>query len=108
MKTTENYIFQDYYYGERQFEPFTIEYSSEYEKLEQLLDYFIGSTNCVEECYGLEELKELTNDYREVLNMFSITETDNGFYFEIEKGSYQDKNGGSWDIDEDKVLCQRI
>jgi hydroxylamine reductase (hybrid-cluster protein) len=110
MKTKETYIFTDNYRGDREFDPFTIEYSNEDEKFEQLIDYFIGSTNCIEECYGLDEIKDLV-DYEHIMELISIEEEGNNFLIEIEDGEYTTEYNGekeTWSIAEDSLYCRRI
>lgn len=91
MKTKEIYIFEDYY-QQNEYDSFEIEFSTDEERIEQIMMWFLHTSSSYDSFDTIEELKE-RGVYGDIMENVSITKFGNGYEIEIDEGTFINEDG---------------
>ncbi|NVK76021.1 MAG: hypothetical protein HWE24_21300 [Oceanospirillaceae bacterium] len=106
MKTKEIYIFEDYY-QQNEYDSFEIEFSTDEERIEQIMMWFLHTSSSYDSFDTIEELKE-RGVYGDIMENVSITKCGNGYEIEIEEGTFINEDGEEEEFGGGYLNCYQL
>lgn len=106
MKTIEYYIFEDHY-DQNDYDSFEIEFSTDEERIEQIMMWFLHTTSSYDSFDTIEELKE-RGVYEDIMENVTITEFRKGYDIEIEEGTFINEDGDEEEFGGGHLFCKRL
>ena len=106
MKTKEIYIFEDYY-QQNEYDSFEIEFSTDEERIEQIMMWFLHTSSSYDSFDTIEELKE-RGVYGDIMENVSITKFGNGYEIEIEEGTFINEDGEEEEFGGGYLNCYQL
>jgi hypothetical protein len=106
MKTKEIYIFEDYY-QQNEYDSFEIEFSTDEERIEQIMMWFLHTSSSYDSFDTIEELKE-RGVYGDIMENVSITKFGNGYEIEIDEGTFINEDGEEEEFGGGYLNCYQL